>query len=235
MSPTALRFPDVESLQDLATFVRRARAIDADGAMRLQATGTALAAWVCALPGRGVLGHGVVLGLRVMPVAAGESEPERFDVTYGLSALTDRFARRDSTGDVGTELPLPPNQTNATWAALSPARGGWREVGSVGAQTLQETARQGITDVATGTPDIAGAAAVAALRERVWSADVPLEGSQPSPQASERDGEVTPRLPAGAAFAAYSLGFLRPGEHGTVHRAGPWTRLTLSAGHVLTR
>lgn len=240
-------FPDVESLQDLATFVRRARAIDDDGAIRLQSTGTALAAWVCVLPGRGVLGEGVVLGMRAMPLASsqtggptgGESDHPRFDTTYALAGLADRFARRDSTGDCGTSLPLPPNPTMVAWAALSPARSGWEAGGSVSAETLQAAARQGISDVAQGTPDVAGAAAVTALRARVWSVPVAVDGESSGPNASalaEHDSAGAARsLTAGSAFAAYSLGFLRPGERATVHRAGPWTRLTLAAGHVLSR
>ncbi|MBA2694930.1 MAG: hypothetical protein H0U62_03590, partial [Actinobacteria bacterium] len=50
-----LRFADVESLQDLSTYVARARHLDADGAIRLQAAGSVLAAWVRVLPGQGML------------------------------------------------------------------------------------------------------------------------------------------------------------------------------------
>jgi hypothetical protein len=40
---------------------------------------------------------------------------------------------------------------------------------------------------------------------------------------------------AGAAFAAYSLGFLSDSEAVRVFESGPWTRLTTSRGHVLVR
>ena len=50
-----LTLPDGESIVDLATFVGRARTLDADGAIRLQAVGEVLAAWVCVLPGQGIL------------------------------------------------------------------------------------------------------------------------------------------------------------------------------------
>lgn len=217
-----LRFPDVESLQDLATYVSRARAVEAEGAIRLQSDGRTLAAWVCALPGRGVFGEGVVLGLRVMPVAR---DQEPFEATVPLGGLTDRFARRERLNDVGTTVPVPPTHAVAPWAALAPARGGWHQIGTLSAEEVQQRARAGIGEVAQGTPSGAGAHAVAALRERVWSA----------PLTSVDLAAETVQVPAGVAFAAYSLGFLRPGETGRVFRAAPWTRVSFAAGHVLTR
>ena len=40
---------------------------------------------------------------------------------------------------------------------------------------------------------------------------------------------------AGAAFAAYALGFLAPGSEVQVLRSNRWTRLTAPGGHVLVR
>ena len=40
---------------------------------------------------------------------------------------------------------------------------------------------------------------------------------------------------AGAAFAAYALGFLAPGQPVQVLRSNRWTRLTAPGGHVLIR
>lgn len=208
-----LAFADVESLHDLATFVSRARAVDEGGAVRLQATGEVLAAWVRVLPGRGVLGDGVVLGLRVMPL----SGVHALDVTVPLAAVADRMARRHQTGGVSTLLPVPPMTVSVPWTGLSPPRGGWEPGGQVPSTDLTAAAESGIAQVAQGTPPGAGAHAVAALRQRVWGAAGPAG------------------LPAGAAFAAYALGFLAPRQTGLVHRSGPWARLTLPAGHVLTR
>lgn len=208
-----LRFADVESLQDLATLVSRARALDGDGAIRLQAAGDVLAAWVCVLPGRGILGHGVVLALRVMPLAG----PHRLDVTVALGAVTDRLARRQSTGDVSAEVSVPSTAVTAPWTALTPPRSGWEVVGDLDADALVDVARDGIAEVAQGVPEGSGAQAVQALRARVWGRS------------------IAPGLPAGAAFAAYGLGFTRPGEQALVRRLGAWTRLSLPAGHVLSR
>ena len=62
-----LRLRDAESLADLGRFATRARAVDAEGAMRLQASGTVLAAWVGVLAGTGILAEGTVLGLHLRP------------------------------------------------------------------------------------------------------------------------------------------------------------------------
>lgn len=221
-----LRFADVESLQDLSTYVARARHLEADGAIRLQAAGQVLAAWVRVLPGQGMLGAGLVLGLRTMPL---EGE-HQLDTTVPLSGLSDRFARRSAEGQAGTEIPVPPTTLSPQWAALTPPRSGWEPVGRVPAQSLVDAARQGIDAVAQGTPAGAGSAAVAALRQRVWGADLP---------------GAPAGIPGGVAFAAFSLGFARPGEEAAgqeaagqeavVLRHAAWTRLSLPGGHVLAR
>ena len=66
---TALVFDDAQGYADVATFVARARSLDEDGAMRLQADGDVLAAYVGVLPGRGLMGDGAVVGLRIMRLA----------------------------------------------------------------------------------------------------------------------------------------------------------------------
>lgn len=210
-----LTFPDGESLLDLSTFVGRARGYDAGGAVRLQAVGQVLAAWVCVLPGRDLVGSGTVLGLRTMPLA-GEHD---LDATVPLDGLADRFARRGATGDTSTVLTVPPTTVSPPWGGVSPPRGGWVPVGSIGSAALLQAARTGVAEVAEGTPGSAGAPAVAALRARVWG------------RLLEHD------VPAGAGLAALALGFAREDQPrvATVHRSGPWTRVSLSAGHVVCR
>lgn len=212
-----LDFADVESLHDLGTYVGRARTLQSDGAVRLQAAGLVLAAWVCILPGRGVLGQGVVLGLRVMPLSGPVDPP--LDVTVPLGSVTDRLARRTSTGDVGTRLPIPPTTVHEPWSALTPPRSGWVQHGEVAVDTLLSVAEDGIRDIAEGTPDRAGSHAVTVLRERVWSAPLPTRQD----------------LLAGVGLAAYGLGFGRPREVATVWRCGPWTRVSTAHGHIMTR
>ena len=65
-----IAFDDAASLADLGRYARRARALDEEAAVRLQADGSVLAAWVGVLPGSGILGEGLVLGLRTVALAA---------------------------------------------------------------------------------------------------------------------------------------------------------------------
>lgn len=219
MTGDALRLADVESVHDLATFVGRARRLDPDGAVRLQCSGSVLAAWVCVLPGQGLSRTGLVLGLRTMPL----ERRQDLDVTVPLGGMTDRFARRVATGDVGTTVPVPPTTVAPAWAVVSPPRGGWTAAGDVSWAALERAARAGVTAVAEATPEGAGAHAVAELRHRVWQLPVPSLTGAAGP------------VPSGMAFAAEGLGFGRAGASATVWRSGPWTRLTLPAGHVLSR
>lgn len=144
-----LTFPDGETLADLGTYVARARSLEEDGAIRLQAVGGVLAAWVCVVPGQGLTGSGTVLGLRTMVLAGAHD----LDVTVALAAMGDRFARRSTNGEAGTTLQVPPAEVSPRWAGVLPPRGGWEPVGTV------RTA-----DLLT--------AAVGMLRARVWSQEV---------------------------------------------------------------
>ncbi len=150
---------DEQGYADLRTFVTRARSLDDEGAVRLQADGTVLAAYVGVLPGRGLLGDGAVVGLRTMRLA----RPATVDVTVPLAAVADRLAR-----DTGTGLEVPPVTVQNAWAAMTPPRGGWEPVGSLTAEELVAAARAGIAEVAEGVPAGAGGQAVADLRHRVW-------------------------------------------------------------------
>jgi len=205
-----LVFPDAESLTDLRTFVGRAKAADEDGAVRLRAHETTLAVTVGVLPGSGVMAQGTVLGMRAMALA----EPADLDVTAPLAAVSDRLARQGSRS-----LPVPPMTVHPAWAAVTAPRSGWERVGSIPAELLNEVARQGIAEIATGAPEGAGAKAVAGLRRAVWA----------------RSTATVPPVTAGGAFAAYALGFSQPGTTVTVWTTGRWTRLSTPGGHVLMR
>lgn len=207
-----LHFTDPQGLDDLRTYIARAKAADEDGAIRLQASGTTLAAYVGVLPGSGLMGEGAVIGLRAMPLA----EPAEIDTTVSLASVTDRLARDDPQG---ATLSLPPTTVSVGWAAMAPPRSGWERVGAVTAEDVYAVAREGIAEVASGAPSDAGGQAVAALRRHVWG----------------RPTTTTPPVPAGGAFAAYALGFAAPGSEVTVWTHGRWTRMSTPAGHVLIR
>jgi hypothetical protein len=210
---TLLVLEDQQGYADLRTFVTRARSLDEEGAVRLQAEGTVLAAYVGVLPGRGLLGDGAVIGLRTMRLA----EPAVVDATVALGAVSDRLAR-----DVSSGLEVPPADRPAAWAAVTPPRGGWEPVGSLPSAVLVDAARAGIAEVAQGAPSGSGGHAVTDLRHRVWG----------------RLTETVPPVPAGAAFAAYVLGFVDPADPEArcdVVAHGRWTRLSSPRGHVLVR
>ena len=85
---SSLQLVDEESAQDLATYLARARKVDDDADVRLQAVGEVLAAWTCVLPGHGLGSSGLVLGLRTFALA----EPVTSDRTVPIGAVTDRLA-----------------------------------------------------------------------------------------------------------------------------------------------
>ena len=206
-----LQFTDPRDLDDLRTFATRAKSID-DGAIRLQATGPVLAAYVCVLRPR-LLGESTptILGLRTMALA----QPADTDVTVPLSAVLDRLAR---AGEHDVELPVPPVTVSESWAGIGAPRAGWELLGTVQDAALRAAAEAGISEIAAIIPDKPGALIVNNARATVWGRELPDAGG----------------LPAGAAFAALTLGFLADGEQ-RLYRAGRWFRLSGTRGHVLVR
>jgi hypothetical protein len=206
----SFRFADARDLADLRTFATRAKAID-DGAIRLQAAGSVLAAYVCVLRPR-LLGESTptILGLRTMGLA----EPSTTDVTVPLAAVLDRLAR---AGGDDVELPVPPSTVTESWTGVGAPRTGWELVGTLPDSELRKAAEAGITEVAGIVPASPGALIVNNARAAVWGRALDASG-----------------LPAGAAFAALTLGFLADGDQ-TLNRAGRWFRLSGTRGHVLAR
>lgn len=209
---TEIDLGDSRGISDLATFVGRAKQANPEGAVRLQLMGPLLVTTVAVIEGSGLLGEGTVLGLRAVRVATDGA----LDTTVALAAISDRLARADATTRT---LSVPPAEVRVPWAALAAPRAGWEPVGSLDCEDVDSIARQGITQVAEGTPEGAGGQAVAALRRRVWSAM----------------SETVPPIAAGLAFGAHVLGFTAPGEQAAVAAHGRWTRLSTSRGHVLVR
>lgn len=222
-----LRLADADSLADLGRYATRARALDAEGAIRLQASGDVLAAWVGVLPGTGILAEGTVLGLRTFALA----EPAEIDAVVPLGAVVDRTARAAVTS---TDLAVPPNRAMAAWAAVTPPRGPWEPLGDLPGDLLAAAARDGLAEVTDAVRERGAAAGF--VRDRVWGRDV-REASGPHPDLLAGEGVVpaTVTVRAGGAFAAYALGFLEPGSTVRVLRANRWTRLTAPGGHVLMR
>jgi hypothetical protein len=204
-------FGDPRGLTDLGTYLGRARRANPEGAVRLLVVGDLLVATVAVIEGSGLMGEGTVLGMRVVRVAG--STP--VDATVSFASVADRLARPG----LGSSLSVPPVTVRAAWAALTPPRDGWEPVGALPTEVVESIARQGIEEIAEGSPEGSGSHAVDTLRRRVWG----------------RMSDSVPPVAGGLAFGAHVLGFLAPGEQASVAAQGRWTRLSTSRGHVLVR
>lgn len=211
---------DSLALGDLHVFLGRAVRVQ-DGSVRLIAGSGVLAVYVAVLHPAGLLDESpTVLGLRTFALTSQED----FDVVVPVRSLLARVegqlqnaANADPTEPIVVSLPMEVN--TVTWAAISPPRGGWSPLPGTDVKILEATARAGIEEVAASIPDGTGEQIVHRVRTEIWGR--PIEGFD--------------HLPAGAAFAAMSLGFLGEGDTVSVYDSGAWTRLTTKRGHVLIK
>jgi hypothetical protein len=212
---------DSLAVADLQTYLSRAARVE-EGSVRLIAGSGVLAVYTAILYQRGLLDQTpTVLGLRTFATR----DDAEFDAVVPIRSLLDRLARvREAAeaedapaGPVDVRLPL--EVSTVTWAGISPPRGGWRPVGETTYDLLEETAKAGIAEVADALPEGTGEQLVQRVRAEVWGR--PIDGLE--------------YVPAGAAFAAESLGFLDPAEPVAVLETGTWTRLTTQRGHTLIR
>lgn len=203
---------DTRSLDDLHVFLSRAARVE-EGSVRLIAGSGVLAAYCAVFTPAGLLDESAtVLGLRTLAL----TEPAAFDAVVPVRSLLQRLERAQAEGSTVIGLPMEVN--TATWAAISPPRGGWAALGELEPARLDSTARNGIRDVAAAVPDGAGEQIVRKVRATVWGQ--PIAGAE--------------HVPASAAFAVFALGFLGD-DPVRVYESGPWTRLTTARGHVLVK
>jgi hypothetical protein len=212
---------DPLAVSDLQVYLSRAGRVE-DGSVRLIAGSGVLAVYTAILYPHGLLDHTpTVLGLRTFVTEPGVA----FDAVVPMRSLLDRLARLRDAGlpddePIGVRLPL--EVSTVTWAGISPPRGGWLRVGETDAGVLQRSAESGIAEVAKAIPEGTGEQLVQRVRAEVWGRPI----------------DALEYVPAGAAFAAASLGFLgQPGEAESIAvlETGPWTRLSTRRGHVLVR
>ena len=209
---------DSLSLGDLQVFLSRAQRVE-DGSVRLIAGSGVLAVYVAVLVPAGLLDQSpTVLGLRTFALTG----PDAFDAVVPVRSLLERLNRLqseivDPTAPVTVSLPMQVN--TVTWAAISPPRGGWKALESVEASVLESVAKSGIDEVAAAIPTGTGEQIVQRVRSEVWGH--PIAGLE--------------YVPAGAAFAGLSLGFLGGPGPVRIYETGPWTRLTSERGHVLVK
>ena len=210
--------PDSLSLRDLQVYLSRASRVE-DGSVRLIQAAGVLAVYTAILYPRGLLDSSpTVLGLRTFALTA----PVELDAVVPVRSLLDRLARLTAAVEVPeapVSVTVPLEVTTVTWAGISPPQGGWTLLGETDAALLDEAAQSGIEEVAAVIPAGTGGQIVQRVRSEVWGRPIPgLE-----------------IVPAGAAFAAVSLGFLPKDEPVRLFETGLWTRLSTSRGHILVR
>lgn len=194
MSGPRVNLGDRETALDLAAFLRRARAIDDDGARLTLVPGEGadaparLDVTVPVLTRAGLLDAGPeVFAVRSWQVPAGNPSA---DAVYEHGALLDRLERGE-----GTEWPLPPAEIHRAWAGQSVPRSGWARAGVVEPEALRDADSRGTQEIAESLPDSPGQAMVAQARRAVWG----------------RAEEALGGLPGAVGFAAVKLGFLGTG------------------------
>ena len=196
---------DPDSARDALTFAGRAARIGDEG-IRLQAARGTLVMTAAALAPRGLLDRTpTVLAMRML-----HADPD-VECDFVVEALTE--SERDDA------VALPDQAISPAWAGVSPPQGGWERVAQLDASVLATRAQWGIAAVARQVPTDAGEDSVRAVRGSVWG--------QPDDDLGG--------LPLGVAFAALSFGFIAGSETAPVYKAGRWTRISLSRGHVLSR
>ncbi|MCU1544934.1 MAG: hypothetical protein JWP30_34 [Homoserinimonas sp.] len=209
---------DSLALRDLQVYLSRAGRVE-DGSVRLIAGSRVLAVYVAVFYPLGLLDQSpTVLGLRTFALA----DDATFDVIVPVGSLLERITRlQDAPGEeadpVAVGLPMQVN--SASWAAISPPRGGWHTLDPTAGMLLERVAKAGIDEVAEAIPTGTGEQLVHRIRSEVWSRPI----------------ETLEHVPAGAAFAALSLGFLKANDLVGIFETGPWTRLSSERGHVLVK
>lgn len=207
-----LLLADHATRDDLRIFLERLQKAGQDE-VRLVTRGTALAVYGCTQAPRGITDSvPVVLVMRAF--ALSEALASEIDETVQGRALLDRIAR---LGIIGLALEVPDVTTMAAWAGVLPPVSGWTAAGTIDAASLGVVAADGITRVAELLPADPGDAVVHRVRASVWGA------------------EIAPGVPAAAAFAAETMGFLGDAEPMRLARSLTWTRLSSGRGHVLVR
>lgn len=213
-----LDLPDGAALADLQTYLGRADAVER-ASVRLVGSAGVLAVYTAVLYPAGLLDDTpTVLGLRTV----GIDPKQDLDVVVPIASFVDRLNRAgaESTDGGAVRVGIPAEVNTVTWAGVAPPRGGWVPVGQTEAGLLTEVAKAGIVEVAEALPHDAGEPLVRRVRADVWSR--PIDDAE--------------HVPAGAAFAAHSLGFLKdPVEQIPIYDSGPWTRLSTERGHVLVK
>lgn len=207
-----LVFKDARDIDDLRSFLTRAKKLDSDGVVRFRAFGDVLAVYVSPIYSGSLMADGpTVIGLRTIPLAV----VSETDSVVPIEAVLDRLPK---TGEANY-IELPEIRSLAAWTGITPPRAGWELVGEIAESQITQWAKDGIKEVAETLPESVGSSIAAKVRLGIWGRTISLEFN----------------LPAGSAFAAAGLGFLTKDEQVKVYRAHGWVRLSSTFGHVLAK
>lgn len=212
-----LRFAEDAAAQDLRVFVERVQRAGG-GAVRLCVPAPGVLAVYAGVLFPLLLGDGMptVLGMRAVRLA---SVTQRVDAVVESRAVLERLARV-SSGQGPSGLAVPPAETTVAWAGVLPPVAGWEAAGAVTAASLGQVAQDGVERVQELLPHSPGEAVAHRVRAAVWGA------------------EMLPGVPAGVAFVADALGFLRGLSQDAslkLSRSRAWVRLSTPAGFVVAR
>ena len=208
----SIRFLDSRDMEDLSSYLTKARKLDDDGCVKFRAFGDILAVYVSPIFSGSLMGDGpTVLGLRTMRL-----EKTELDATYSIASIQERLA---SAVTESLELTLPTTTMRAAWSGVTPPRQDWVETGTISQQQVTQWAKDGIAEVANTLPSSVGSSIAAKVRLGIWGKTVSLEF----------------HLPGAAAFAMAGLGFMQKGEEIRVYSAKGWVRLSSAYGHVLSK
>lgn len=204
---------DRRSREDVLVFLRRLARVG-EPQLRLVTSGAVLGFFGCTQTPMSLLDEtSLVLVTRGVRLAA--TPAQQLDATVELRALIDRLVRLRGEDSL---VELPANQVSAPWAGVLPPRAGWQAAGVLDAASLRSVAAAGIERVAAALPAQPGEAVVRRVRAEVWGSEIAPGG-----------------VPAAAAFAAESLGFLRDEQAVRLSVTPHWLRLASQRGQVLVR
>lgn len=229
--------------EDLATFLGRAGRIE-DSGLRLQEVPGGVACWVPVLRPAGLLTDSpLVVGVRGIPARIESTEVDDFvgdrvDIVVPLRGMLDRLARTPETEQDALRLVLPVERPHESWTGLTPPLAGWQPTATLSSDILIHVAEDGIAEVGERIGGGLGQILAEEIRTNTWTRTLPEMARREATSRAEPNAAATepsPLPPAGAAFAAHALGFLKAGETGQLSEAPGWWRLAFAAGQVLIR
>ncbi|MCX4575031.1 hypothetical protein OHB41_17920 [Streptomyces sp. NBC_01571] len=216
---TAVYLADDGEAADLAAFLARLIHYDRAAAVRLQASGNALAVF-----GRPPAFE--VLAIRTVRLA--KPYENGLDVTLDVTVSAGELL--ESVEEPAATVTVPAAVTGPPWAGVLPPRGGWRqEPGLPAPDAVRASVGAAVAEFRSRTEELAPErrtrAELDGIGREIWSR--PIGDSD---------------LPVRAAHAAQSLGFLREGGRVGpeasplgLYSSGAWLRLRTPYGSIAVR